>query len=102
MSEFEPATQTPEPGKGSAIASLVLGIASVVLIWFGYSALASVACGIIGLILASSSKKAGYQGGMRTAGFVLSLIGLIAGAVVFVACVACVGAVGGGVLSSLG
>ena len=30
----------------------------------------------------------------RTAGFVLSLIGLIGGAIFFVACVACVGAIG--------
>lgn len=85
---------TPEviPGKGQATASLVLGIIAVVLWWFGYSALVSVVLGIIGLILASKSKKAGFNGGIRKAGFVLSLIGLIGGAIMFVACVACVGA----------
>lgn len=31
---------------------------------------------------------------MQTAGFVLSLIGLIGGAIFFVACVACAGAIG--------
>ena len=31
---------------------------------------------------------------MRTAGFVLSIVGLVVGAVVLMACVACVGAVG--------
>ena len=82
------------PGKGAATASLVLGIISVVLWFFGYSALVSVILGIVGLILAGNAKKAGFNGGIRTAGFVLSLIGLIAGAIFFVACVACVGAIG--------
>lgn len=82
------------PGKGAATASLVLGIISVVLWFFGYSALVSVILGIVGLILAGNAKKAGFKGGIRTAGFVLSLIGLIGGAIFFVACVACVGAIG--------
>ena len=73
---------------------MVLGIISVVLWFFGYSALVSVVLGIIGLVLAGSAKKAGFEGGIRTAGFVLSLIGLIGGALVFVACVACVGTLG--------
>lgn len=84
------------PGKGAATASLVLGIVGVVFWWFGWSALISVITGIIGLILAAKAKKAGFVGGMRTAGFVLSLISLIGGAVIFVACVACAG-----VLSSI-
>ena len=82
------------PGKGAATASMVLGIISVVLWFFGYSALVSVILGIVGLILAGNAKKAGFVGGMQTAGFVLSLIGLIGGAIFFVACVVCVGAVG--------
>lgn len=94
--------KTPEviPGKGQATASMVLGIIAVVLWWFGYSAIISVVLGIIGLILASKSKKAGFEGGIRKAGFVLSLIGLIGGAVMFVACVACVGAIGSAATSS--
>ena len=82
------------PGKGAATASLVLGIISVVLWFFGYSALVSVILGIVGLILAGNAKKAGFNGGIRTAGFVLSLIGLIGGGIAFVACVACAGAIG--------
>ena len=82
------------PGKGNATASLVLGIIAVACWFFGYSALVSVVLGIIGLVLAGNAKKAGFQGGTRTAGFILSLIGLIGGAIVFVACVACVGAIG--------
>ena len=45
------------PGKGAATASMVLGIISVVLWFFGYSALVSVILGIIGLILAGNAKK---------------------------------------------
>ena len=82
------------PGKGAATASMVLGIISVVLWFFGYSALVSVILGIVGLILAGNAKKAGFVGGIQTAGFVLSLIGLIGGAIFFVACIACVGAIG--------
>lgn len=79
------------PGKGAATASLVLGIIGVVCWFFGYSALVSVIVGIIGLVLAGKSKQAGFTGGIRTAGFVLSLISTIGGALVFVACVACAG-----------
>ena len=82
------------PGHGAAVARLVVGIIAVVLWFFGYSAIVSVVLGIIGLVCAGNAKKQGFVGGIRTAGFVLSLIGLIGGALVFVACVACVGALG--------
>ena len=39
--------------------------------------------GIVGLVLAGNAKKAGNDEGMRTAGFVLSLLGLIGGFIVF-------------------
>lgn len=79
------------PGKGAAVGSLVMGIIAVVLWWFGYSALISVILGIVGLVLSGNSKKAGFVGGIRTAGFVLSLIGLIGGGLFFISCVACTG-----------
>ena len=91
---MEENNQVNVPGKGAATASMVLGIIAVVFWFFGWGALVSVICGIIGLILASSSKKAGFDGGTRTAGLVLSIIGLIGGAIVFLACVACAGAIG--------
>ncbi len=86
--------QNNVPGKGAATASLVLGIIAVVCWFFGYSSILSVVLGIIGLVMASNAKKAGFEGGIAKAGFVLSLIGLIGGAIFFVACVACVGALG--------
>lgn len=80
-----------EPGKSQAITSLVLGISSVALWFFGYTAIGSLVLGIIGILMAVNSKKLGYTGPMRTAGFVLSIIGVVVGALVFVACVACAG-----------
>ena len=84
----------PDAGKSAATASLVLGIVSVVCWFFGYSALISIICGFIGISMAGKAKNLGYESGTRTAGFVLSLIGMIGGALVFVACVACVGSLG--------
>ncbi len=83
-----------DAGKGAAIASMVLGIISIVTWFFGMGALVGLITGVIGLICASNAKKAGFVGGMRTAGFVCSLIGVIGSALVFVACVACVGVLG--------
>ena len=85
---------TNPPGKCNATASLVLGIIAVVFWFFGYSSILSVILGIVGLIQASKAKELGYQDAIRTAGFVLSLIGLIGGALAFVACVACVSCAG--------
>ena len=82
------------PGKNAATTSLVLGIVSVVFWFFGWGVIVSIVCGIIGLVFSSKAKKSGFVGGIRTAGFLCSLIGLIGGAIVFVACVACVGALG--------
>ena len=82
------------PARGAAVASLVLGIIAVVLWFFGYTSIVSVILGIVGLVCAGNAKKAGFMGGLRTAGFVLSLIGLIGGGIAFVACVACAGAIG--------
>lgn len=82
------------PGKGAATASMVLGIIGVVCWFFGVSSIVSVVVGIIGLILASNSKKAGFVSGVRTAGFVLSLISLIGGSIIFVSCVACADVLG--------
>mgnify|MGYP000165781155 CR=1 FL=1 len=48
---METNTPAPIPGKSAATASMVLGIISVVLWFFGYSAIVSVILGIIGLIL---------------------------------------------------
>ena len=85
------ASKPDESGNGVATASLVLGIVSVVTWFLGSFAFIGLVTGIIGLICASKAKKQGFNGGIRTAGFVLSIIGLVGSAIVFIACVACVG-----------
>lgn len=65
-----------QPGSGAAIASLVLGIVGLFF--------AGIILGIIGLVMAAKAKREGYTGGIRTAGFVLSLIALIVSAVLTV------------------
>ena len=82
------------PGQNEAVVSLVLGIIAVVLWFFGYSSIVSVVLGVVGLVYASKAKQLGFNGGIRTSGFVLSIIGIIGGAFVFIACIACVGAIG--------
>lgn len=96
----------PVPGKGQGIASMVLGIIGVVCWFFGViGGVISIVLGIIGLVLAGNAKKAGYVEGMQKAGFILSLISLIGGAifcVAVIACAACVGAIAGtGALAGL-
>ena len=78
-----------QPGKGAATASLVCGIIAVVAMWLGWGALIAVGCGIAGIICASNAKKQGFVGGMRTAGMILSIIGLILGGIIFVSCTLC-------------
>mgnify|MGYP005796021857 CR=1 FL=1 len=84
-----------QQSNGKSIASMILGICSVVFLFTGTLALIGIACGIVGLILAISVRKQAQEAGqkpdgMSTAGLVLSIIGLAVCVVVFVSCVACV------------
>lgn len=78
-----------------AIASLVLGIISIVLALFfaGFQWVGAIA-GIIGIILGAMSRKIPEKKGMATAGLVLSIIGFVLSIILFVACAACIGALG--------
>lgn len=70
--------QTPDvPGKGLGIASMVLGIVSLVLFCLWYMA---IPCGVVGVILgaisATKAKEAGMTNGMASAGLICSCITL--------------------------
>jgi hypothetical protein len=84
--------QEPEaqPGKGTATASLILGIITLVCMFFGPFAWLGIISGIIGLILGIKSKKQAPSG-MATAGIVMSAIGLGLCVLIFAACAICVG-----------
>ena len=86
---------------GFAIASLVLGIVSIVFNFFALQIFGLI-LGIVGIVLGVMAKKKNPSG-MATAGLVLSIIGTVLCALLFIACAACVGAVGtaGGLASSL-
>lgn len=83
---------------------MVFGIIGIVFWFFNLASIVSVFAGIIGIVLASMSKKRGFDGGVRTAGLVLSILSLVVGSIVFIACVACAGAAGAGIagLNSIG
>jgi uncharacterized integral membrane protein len=88
-----------EQYNNKATASLVLGIVSLVSIWFSYFTIIGIICAIIGLIFAIQIRKAGElegftPNGMATAGLILNIIGLPLCALVLIACVACVGLLG--------
>ncbi|MGN0361534.1 MAG: zinc-ribbon domain-containing protein [Bilifractor sp.] len=88
-------------GHGQALGSFICGIIGVVMWFFGYSCFVSVILGIVGIVLAGNAKKSGNTEGMRTAGFVLSIIALIGGVIIaiyLIIAVALLGAVYGSML----
>lgn len=77
-----------------AVASLVLGIVSLVFILLPIgSALLAFPLSIVGLVLAVIARKK-QPSGMATAGLVLNIIALVLSALVAVACGACLGTAG--------
>lgn len=80
-------------GKNLGIASLVCGILSLVLMFFGYGALVGLILGVVAIILAVNAKKKGYTEGMQKAGLVLGIIGTVLCGISFVACALCAGAI---------
>lgn len=81
--------------KGKAIAGLILGIASLVLPWFGVTSFVSIITGIVGIILSVQVRKMNDENkGMATAGLVLSVIGLVLSGIMVVCTICALCAVG--------
>ena len=78
---------------GAATASLVLGILSLICVFFGHGAILGLVFGIVGVVLGAKARKES-QTGTATAGFVCSLIGLIICAIGLVCVIACVSSLG--------
>lgn len=84
---------TPNTGLGTAIASLAVSICGVVffclgIYWIQFLVLSTL-LGIVGIVLAAISKRAGYKGTLRTAGFVTSIVVLAVSGVCLVSCIGC-------------
>lgn len=73
-----------------AIASLVLGIISVVFFFVPFYGWIGIIFGVVGIILGAMGQKDPEKKGIATAGLVLSIVGAVLGLVIYLACVACV------------
>lgn len=88
------------PGKGYAIAAMVLGIIGAVFCWFGWFCIIALALSIVAIVLAVKARNSmplGVQGrGMATAGLVLGIIGASLSGVAsacWISIIACAGSV---------
>ena len=82
---------------GLAVGGLILGIFTILIVFFGWTfgwgTIIGVITGIVGIILSVLGKKQSPSG-LATGGLVTSIIGLVLCGILFIACVACVGALG--------
>ena len=76
-----------------AVASLVLGILSLVFAFVPFIPFGGLICSILGLIFANVAKSnaQGGSSGMATGGLVCSIIGLILSLITYIACGAILG-----------
>ena len=86
---------TQVPGKNQAVASLVLGILSIVMaaanILLEVTVTGGLILAIVGVVLAGAAKKRGNNTGIRAAGQILSIIGIVLNSLIFVACAGLLG-----------
>lgn len=75
-----------------AVASLVLGICSLVFPFIGLGWLSCVV-GTVGTILGALGRKNSEKNGMATAGMVMSIISVALGLLMWLACAACIGGI---------
>lgn len=76
------------------VASLVLGIVSIVFAILGLGIPVGVIAGLVGVILGAVGKGNPASAGMAKAGLVCSIIGTILSLLVFIACASCLASAG--------
>lgn len=81
---------TADKGNNFAIVSLVCGCLSIICWFLGTCSWMSLPIGVAGLVCAAKAKKYGNDSSVRVAGFITSLVGVLFGVVIFVACVGCI------------
>lgn len=77
------------------VASLVLGISSIVLGLFLSSTFVPTVLGIVGIILGAIAKKKNPADGMAKGGLVCSIIGVVLSLLFWIACFACAAGIAG-------
>ena len=75
------------------VASLVLGILSIVFYFIGLAPVGLVG-GFIGIVLGAIARKDPEKQSIATAGLVFSIIGVVIGLIVWIACASVIGAAG--------
>ena len=104
MSDMEPKgpmnyASTAQPGNGLAVASLVLGLVSIVFMCIWYIA---VPCGILAIVFGAVGRAKANQGasggGMAVAGLICGLVGLFLPILLVLGCLAALG-IGGASLT---
>lgn len=75
------------------VASLVLGIVSIVCPIIGFSTIGAIT-GLIGIVLGAMGRKDPEKKGIATGGLVCSIIGFILSIILVIACAACIGSLG--------
>lgn len=84
------ASAAPKPdGYNQALVGLILAIAGAVFLWVPFL---GIGLAVAGLVLAIVAKSKGFNGGMRTAAFIISIISIalsIGGTIGCIACIAC-------------
>ena len=89
--------------KGLSIASLVLGIISVIFFSFSYLSYVALVCGILAIVFsvkARGATDADGKTGLATAGLVLGIIGTALSGIIAL-CVLCVGGTAASILTDL-
>lgn len=72
-SAYPPPAGGGQPGKGKAIAALILGIVSVALCLYWFIAIPA---GIVAIILGLQARRVGIAAGQATAGLITGIIGV--------------------------
>lgn len=77
-----------------AVASLVLGIVSIVFSVIGLGLPVGFICGVVGIVMGILGKKDIEKASMAKAGFVCSIVGTVLSVLTLIACTACIGTAG--------
>jgi len=87
----------PKGGNGLAVASVIIGVGSLLLLWMKliliFLSLLFIVANVIGIFLAISARRknesAGRSSGLPTVGLVINIISLVIYGLGFTACTAC-------------